>query len=301
MRSGWIFLVLLGGFWLLKDTCVHAQSAPEKAPEEVVEEEPLRILSWNIYMLPPLVRQTGKRRRSKAIAEQVNASDYHILVFQEAFLPAARRILRKELKEKYPYEYGPACKRAISLRTNSGIWILSSFPLKELGEVEFEDCATFDDCFAHKGALMVEGDWNGQTFQVVGTHLNAGGPDSIKVSQYNDIHNHLLKPFLKENVPQILCGDMNTARKDTTLYSQMLTTFGCLDGPFAGDMQFTTYSPRNDMGGNSRGKVIDYIFYRGNGKEPRKIRRCIPIITKRWSKKHENLSDHFPVEGYFWW
>jgi endonuclease/exonuclease/phosphatase family metal-dependent hydrolase len=298
LRAGLWGFVLLFSFLSLE---AHDPVSPVSQPQaDTLAPQPLNILSWNIYMLPPLARITGKRQRAHAIANKMLESDYHILVFQEAFLPASRRIIRRKLKKTYSHEFGPACQRKFSVRTNSGIWILSKIPLEYVGEVEFEDCATWDDCFAHKGALMCEGEWEGNRFQVIGTHLNAGGPDSIKVSQYHDIHRVLLEPFRKDGVPQILCGDMNTSKTAGELYETMLQTFGCVDGDLEGDLQFTTYSPLNDMGGNAHGKIIDYIFHRDNGKPIQKIRRCIPIITHRWSKKHQYLSDHFPVEAKIW-
>ncbi|MEZ5024814.1 MAG: hypothetical protein R2728_16440 [Chitinophagales bacterium] len=40
---------------------------------------------------------------------------------------------------------------------------------------------------ARKGALMIEGEKNGQKFQVIGTHLNAGGPIEVRHSQVTQI------------------------------------------------------------------------------------------------------------------
>jgi hypothetical protein len=55
----------------------------------------LKILSWNIYMLPYLSLFNDNAKRAKAIAERLNGSDAHILVFQEAFSSKCRNIDRK--------------------------------------------------------------------------------------------------------------------------------------------------------------------------------------------------------------
>ena len=90
---------------LLSSIALFAQS-PQS---EVVVSAPqsLKILSWNIYMLPYLSLFNGNGRRAEAIGKQLMDSDYQIVVFQEAFSSKCRHILQKKLAQKYPYQYGP--------------------------------------------------------------------------------------------------------------------------------------------------------------------------------------------------
>lgn len=284
---------------LLLSLFVSGQPSIAQNPTAAVSQD-LEILSWNIYMLPRFARITGKRQRARAISEELKNSPYHILVFQEAFLGDARRLIRRGLADEFPYEYGPANQK-FSIRTNSGIWILSRLPLKELGEIAFSECAGFDDCMARKGALLCEGEWQGQTFQVLGTHLQAGGPDAVRHGQYSEIQ-QLLANNRRPEVPQIICGDMNTRREDRANYSHMIQTLGCEDGEFCGPQFFTSDGQENDIK-NEPGdrKVIDFIFYRANGTNPQFLKRDIPLIRKRWSQKHTDLSDHFPVSLTIRW
>ncbi len=86
----------------------------------------LKVLSWNIYMLPGIanlskeIEKSNKRGRAEEIASLLSASDYDIIIFQEAFLPAARKRLVKGLSEIYPFQFGPTNPSGISLKTNSG-------------------------------------------------------------------------------------------------------------------------------------------------------------------------------------
>ena len=82
------------------------------------ETKPLRILSWNIYMLPKFVQNTGKRIRAQVIAEELKASEYQVLVFQEAFLSAARRIIRKHLDGVLIKSGDNATYEALSLKSS---------------------------------------------------------------------------------------------------------------------------------------------------------------------------------------
>jgi endonuclease/exonuclease/phosphatase family metal-dependent hydrolase len=281
-----IFLVLAMG-----SPALSAQNSPSKT-----KSQPFKVLSWNIYMLPVFAKITGKRQRAHAIANQLQDSDCQMLVLQEAFLGDSRRIIEKQLATEYPHRFGPANKK-FSIKTNSGIWILSRIPMRYLAEIDFSECAGFDDCFARKGALLVETEWDGVTVQVLGTHLQAGGPHSIRHSQYDEIR-ALLDLHRKPGVPQLICGDMNTSHLDSANYVRMMTAMDAEDGPLIFEHEETERGYKNDMhrGGFRNDRIIDYIFYRGNGLPADSIRRSMPVICERWNRRHEDLSDHFPVK-----
>ena len=82
----------------------------------------------------------------------------------------------------------------------------------------------------------------------------------------------------------------------------MLETFDCVNGRTSGTQVFTSDGQENDIKkAISDRKVIDFILYRGNGLEPGSIERRIPLIRERWSRKHCDLSDHFPVSVSLSW
>ncbi len=270
----------------------------------------LRILSWNIYMLPKFAKITGKRQRAALIASLLKTEQYDIIVFQEAFLGDARRIIGNALIDKYPHQYGPA-NRKFSIKTNSGIWVLSRIPLKVIAEIDYTECDGFDDCFARKGALLLEGEGGRRQrpFQILGTHLQAGGPQSIRHSQYAELR-ALLDQYRKPGVPQIICGDMNTGDTDTANYADMLQTLDATDGPLNIRVDpFDEQSPRkgegypNDLHGNGvrSFRIIDYIFMRANGLEDIHVSRRYVAFRARWSAAHEDLSDHFGVGAMVYW
>src|SRR4051794_8059891 len=66
-------------------------------------QDTLKILTWNIQMLPNVTKGNSRATRAKAIVNQLNARDYNVVVFQELFHKRARRIVINGLKEKYPY------------------------------------------------------------------------------------------------------------------------------------------------------------------------------------------------------
>ncbi|MBL7784699.1 MAG: sphingomyelin phosphodiesterase [Chitinophagales bacterium] len=287
---------------------LSVSSDPE--PETATHEADLRILSWNIYMLE--TRHfifTAQQQRAALIVAMLEKENYDVIVFQEAFNPKSRDIISEGLRDKYPYQIGPANNQQTCLKTNSGVWILSKTPLKFIGEIQFADCAGWD-CMANKGAIMVESAKNGNAFQIVGTHLQASQGkknEQIRVKQYQQLTNELLLSNQREDVPQFLCGDFNTLKKSQR-YVPMLEILNASDGPFSGSItsSYATDDYRNSDS-QEEGEVLDYVLYR----EKRKLKKQQAQITRQvrrfktpWvfrGKKRKDLSDHYAVEAIINW
>lgn len=271
-----------------------------ETPAQDTPLDELTILSWNVYMLPGIanlskqISKNHKKLRAGEIAEYLNTSDIQIVVFQEAFFKPSRRILSKQLKAQFPHQYGPANPSKLSLKTSSGIFVVSKIPLKVLGTSQYEAC-NGADCFAKKGAILLEGTFQDKYFQVLGTHLNAGGPQWIRQEQYKQIRN-LLDDFTKLNVPQIICGDMNTSKESKENYIEMLEMMDVVDPPTTSAQKFTTAK-------NS--SVIDYVFLKTNRSSIRMNSKEVLWINPNKlaviEKLKGNLSDHLAVKAKFSW
>lgn len=285
--------ILLFLFFLL--TIQEAAASPNYNFEHdsLNQESNLKVLSWNIYMLPAVAVRPGKRDRAYAIVDELQKSDFDVIVFQEAFLPAARRIIYQGLKEKYAYNYGPANNEGISFKANSGIWVLSNTPLEILGTIQFNDCSGID-CWARKGAMLLQGEANEKKFQILGTHLQSENASDIREKQMDQIFVELLLKHREQNVPQIVCGDLNTESDIKEHYCAMLD---CLDAE-DGDMESVekcTYDGVNNEIAQSYGAkskfTLDYILLRANGAKMKTVKRFVSVMKK--GKKH--LSDHYGV------
>lgn len=257
----------------------------------------LKILTWNIYMLPHCSWIHGNCKRARAIAEKLKAADYDIIVFEEAFDFKARKIIRQQLQTSYPYIYGPANESFLSIRTNSGLWVLSKVPLKKLQEIQYKNRYGID-AMARKGAVMFEGQWNGRQFQLVGTHLQSDSPDEVRREQCNEIATSLLKKFSKENVPQIVCGDFNIEMDDALNYHYMLKALDVENGQMDGDIHTSFDEVDNVLAKKQNGKkqLIDYILLR-NSKLIKSIQRRISIFREYKNNMLLELSDHYAMEA----
>ncbi len=288
-------ILLLFLLLLTARTQVFAVQPSIKPGEEEVEADSknLKILSWNIYMLPKIVVQRGKRERAHAIVDTLRQSDFDIIVFQEAFFPASREIIGEGLKAMYPFQYGPANNSGSTLKTNSGVWILSKINLKLLNATQFKNCVGYD-CFARKGAMLLEGVWNNKPFQILGTHLQADGFDLVRQKQMDQIYTDLLAENKREGVPQIICGDMNTEREMNEHYCEMLNCLDAVDGEISG-VEKCSYDGVNNTIAQSFGiknkTNYDYILVRSNGTKMKTLKRFVSVMRK--GKKF--LSDHYGV------
>ena len=264
----------------------------------VAQQDSLKVLSWNIYMLPLSVKSVGQAKRVQYIAEQLNDADYDVIVFQEAFERDARYRLSKLMRKQYPYQEGPANAKPSLLRMNSGVWIVSKHPMKFLDELDYKRAAGVDKV-ARKGALLVEINKNGKVYHVAGTHLQAGASkkkDEIRHSQFQELQ-QLLHQYEVIGVSQLVCGDFNTPMNDRKNYNLMLETLKVQDGPLESSLQYTYDAKENDLaaGGEYR-EVLDYILLKDNSQKVSFSKRRVIAFTAKWHEKRKSLSDHYAVE-----
>ena len=257
----------------------------------------LKILTWNIYMLPLCSRLHGNCKRAEVIAREITHYNYDIIVFEEAFDFRARKILRNQLRGDFPFMYGPANETSFSFRINSGIWILSKVPLRQLEQIEFRNRFGVD-AIARKGAVLFEGEWQGQPFQLLGTHLQNDSPDNVRHGQCQEISDKLLRKYARADVPQIVCGDFNTEFDDKVNYCDMLRILDAENGSLQGSLQASFDEVDNKLAQKKNGKrqLIDYVLIRNN-KAIKAIERKVTAIKNRVQDIYSDLSDHYGIEA----
>lgn len=258
----------------------------------------LKILSWNIYMLPRFIKNTGKIERAEKIGQYLKNTDYDIIVFQEAFHAGARNRIKKHLKEKFPYMAGPANKKLVSIRTNSGLWILSRHPIMYSQEIKFET-KSGSDAFSRKGALISNINFNNFQIQIIATHLQSSGENWLKESQCVELNNKIIDFYKKDGVPQIICGDFNIEKDSNSRYQNMLKILNANDSEMCGISKFTYDRLNNDLHVEASKKqdLIDYILFKANQSNLCFIKKMVKQIKEKWDKKHQDLSDHYALEA----
>ncbi len=269
---------------------------PELIRNKVNENTGLKILSWNIYMLPYLSLFNNNNSRAKSIVDILKNSDYQVIAFQEAFSYHCRKTLSKNLADAYPYQYGPANKNITPFRTNSGLWIVSKIPLKMLGEIQFSKSGGFD-MIARKGAVLFEGNYKNTKFQLLTTHLQADFTDEVRQQQCTEIKEKLLNQWSNPEIPQFICGDFNIDISDGHNYTKLLQTLDAENGELTGNIHVTYDEIDNNLARKAKGsrKLIDYVLVR-NAEFIEKIERKVQTFFSHVGGQESNLSDHYAME-----
>ena len=264
------------------------------------QEQKLNILTWNLYMRPRTVFKNGQVSRAYAIVEQLKNKNYDVIVFQEAFDNKSRKIIWNGLKKQFPFKSDQP-KHKYFYKISTGIFIISKLPINVIDNIYFSICGG-SDCYAVKGAVLVDVVKNGHKVQFIGTHLqSADGKkmtgEEIRQIQYMEIKNKLMTPYEEKGVPQFFAGDLNIPKDDKKEYEQMLALMDVEDGEISGENQFSSGGGGlNDLQNHkNKARIIDYILCRNNGSNVRFTQRCVKIFQQRWSKKNKDLSDHYAV------
>lgn len=271
-------------------------------PERKIFSNPpdtLVVLTWNIYMLPWLIRN-NQEKRAKAIGEVLKNEDIDVIVFQEAFHGRAYRIIKEEIKAQFPYQYGPG--KGGLFRFNSGVWIVSKHPIIRSDKRKYRQKAHADR-LAKKSAVFIEIEKNNQRFQVIGTHLQSQNYllkyRKIRERQF-DVIKELCDKYFVKGIPQIIAGDLNTNKKEERAYCKMIERLDADDGDLCGELKHTANDAENDIYDEApagTAELLDYILYRPNSTNSKVIKREAIRYRKPWFEWREDLSDHYAVKG----
>lgn len=250
-----------------------------------VANKPMKVLSWNIYMLPGVAPCPRRGERAELIGELLKVTDVDIVVFQEAFFKKSRTAILEAVGDVFPFSYGPA-NNIPGIRTNSGLWVLSKIPLNEISEIVYEKCASWD-CLARKGAMLLEGVWEGKPFQLVNTHLQADGYDEIRDFQLCKLGSEIQR-IKRDGVIQIICGDFNsvdTSWVEKCTKGALIELDGCIADTYDG-----INNPMAKKFGATTQFTIDHILV----SEPVQSCRKVFSFGAPW------LSDHYGVICQIW-
>jgi len=259
----------------------------------------IKILCWNIYMLPLINK--GQWGRVNHIERHLKENHYDVLVLQEVFRESIKKKLIKSLTKEYPYYSGPPGKDFGLFGQDGGVMIFSKHPIVHSEIIKFDDGCKGADCLAQKGAVFVEIQKGNQTFQVIGTHLQSMQSNEcqkIRDRQMCTIYTELLQKHHKNQVPQFIVGDLNTECHIPQRYIRMLTLLDAKDA--SNSKEFKTYSTQNKFNSDPGDEAtLDYILYRANQSFIKIKHSFVKIFKGKWSDDNDDLSDHYAVEAIF--
>jgi endonuclease/exonuclease/phosphatase family metal-dependent hydrolase len=268
--------------------------------------QPLKVLSWNVQLLPRSFSLFSKALRKKQavrtpwIIEHCQQADYDIIVFQEVFDQPLSKQLKAALLDRYPYQVDPL-KQAGRL-TSSGILIVSKWPIQKVGAVVYPKGA-HEDAWAAKGCTVVKLQQKEKEVYIAGTHLQAGRSNAAKSQraiQYQAIKT-LLDTVTNDSLPIVLAGDLNTRKSETALYSKMLKILNMQDQPLDEERPYTIdrNNTWNKKGGSNQ--QLDYILLRPQQSKLQLQQQKLLRLQNKWKEQPMDLADHYGVIATFEW
>ena len=149
------FIIILSFNYWSCTTYQNTLTMPEAYKQQnIPEDNKLKILSWNIKMLPgPYGWFLKVHERADNIIQVLKESDlYDIICFQEVFSGSIRRKIYAELQNIYPHEVEPDDQTAF-YKINSGLWVISRLPITLKNHISFTQFRESDK-LASKGAKL---------------------------------------------------------------------------------------------------------------------------------------------------
>lgn len=261
--------------------------------QENSQLRPLRLLTWNLYLLPGLAPCPGRVKRAKAIGSVLRQSKYDVLCLQETFHRKARQALIDSLRDVFPYFIGPIHPDR-PFRTSSGLMIFSRTPFDSLGVIAYKQNRR-SDVIAQKGAVLVRGTHRGKGYQLCVTHAQSENEPVIRRHQFRQLYQDLLLPHRREGELQLLCGDMNVPSHDTLELRAMLNELQVFDCRQLTDSIYSYTPGQNLLAGKGNPFTLDYFLVNTPNRTATPGSKVV-VFQKSWSKKHSDLSDHYAVE-----
>ena len=268
----------------------------------------ISFLTYNLWGAPFAKK---RKQRFPRAAEKIAEVGADIVALEEVFegclVPNEPKYILRGTQYPY-YVEGPMSKK-FPRCVDSGLMILSKFPIQERAEVKYKSCAGAD-CFSHKGVVYariqvpVLGD-----IDVYATHTNASDKHAdVRLKQTKQIVDFVRQHSGDGKRPVVFMGDLNAAPDSEEIrmlrdelsfrdsHQEFVETHVVTQTEYDG----FTCDPLRNANLFSRPhqgrKRIDYIFVRDPDgfNSPVEIAKSRMMFEER-GYRNRQLSDHFGV------
>ena len=253
----------------------------------------IKVLSWNVFMLPKPLKNSHQSLRSKEISAKLSEANHDVYLFQEAFTGKFRSRVRKALKSTHPHSYYLKRRSFFSL-FGSGLFVVSRYPFEVLDHIYFNTCYG-SDCYATKGALLIRIEHpSGKRIQIMTTHLQSKRQAAETRREQLKSIRPVLDHHLNVIEPQVLLGDLNIDVHESE-FDWGLSLLGMKNFKLVGSIQKTTslVNPCFETGTNP--KWVDHMWYRNLPPQSEFTLQVRPLMFERKGETCP-LSDHHAVE-----
>ncbi|TNE50347.1 MAG: hypothetical protein EP343_08595 [Deltaproteobacteria bacterium] len=193
------------------ESVTDAGSNPE-APAEGSSLQEFRIMTLNIPFFPGEINMGNHEERLKRLTELLQTAEEspHVVVLQEIWLDTMKQRIADNLKKEYPHSYLDTAQLE---GLNSGLMMLSKFPIQKSGTFHYSDSFGAAETLAKKGVLGGRLELPGnKLIYVFTTHLQSSSKDeanAVKLKQLAEAKTFMETMSKDDNAPVVLAGDFN--------------------------------------------------------------------------------------------
>lgn len=257
----------------------------------------LKVVSWNVFLRPGILKDK-QLERVDSIAASLLKMNADVIVLQEVFHKKSRKRLIAALSKSYPFHTKMGKKSFWGVP--SGNCVFSKDSIQSEQYIYYKRAMKADK-LAKKGAIAIEINHLGKSFNIYSTHLQAGGGIEgahIRHSQLNQLAE--MSDANDQLTSSLFVGDFNIEYKDS-LYDYISSTFDVINiEPSNTDIGTANFNDHNLTSDTGSPSWIDFIFLRSDSDV---IYRSSRIEEPRcyFKKKRARISDHNPIITVFDW
>lgn len=265
-------------------------------PTPATPAEVLDVLTFNVFLRAPAwMFRDHHDRRVRDMPAALAGND--VVVLQEAFSHSHRDAILTALAAEYPHRT-PVAGREGWIRADSGLMLLSRWPITATAAITFGDTCAGLDCLADKAAIYARIDKRGRTYHLVVAHTQDGLQHrDVREAQLRAVRALIDSRAIPPTEPVIVLGDLNVDRiGDPPGYGAMLGILGVVDPAAggAGPIEATWDGELNPLVGSDSRERLDYVLLERDHAQP--ARALLQVMQLRSATGF--LSDHFALHAH---
>lgn len=276
----------------------------------------ISILSYNLQLMPKVVNLVKSMNKPFIRASEIPklVSNFDVVVFQEVFDTDLALQLKKEMKRYYPYSSSLKSRNQKvkkkwfnflgiyfqrKYESTSGNLVFSKWPiLKEVHEVFKESRKS--DGLAAKSLIYTKIAKDNKNYHLITTHLQAWdykGAKFARKKQLDQIKHFIERRTFPVDEPVILAGDLNLdhSSDEFNIFVDELK----IDVPTKKGLPYSFDPITNSMAEGDKREHIDHILSLSAYAKAKVSFNYIYPLRTTTPGMLADLSDHYPVLGYF--
>jgi hypothetical protein len=291
-------------------------------PQPEASANSFSVLAYNIFMRPTGLFKNGQAIRTGLLPAALKG--YDAIVFSEAADDDIRARLLQLLHAEYPNATRIVGQDS-GVKQDGGVIIVSRWPIEYERQKTFGSVCSGTDCGGDKGVNYARILKNGRRYHVFGSHTQAtGAPDEVKVrklaGEADPIANdrasraqqfRIIKQFIDEqqisaDEPVFIAGDLNVDRLSAPAEYQQMLQILAAQHPEPSGFPYSWDQTTNTMLAGPAAEYLDYVLWSTQHRHPTTSSNEVRLLRTAqdwkefgWEKSMWDLSDHYPVHGYF--